>query len=168
MDGHKPLSIPDSNYRTCWHKFCAFVNGDRDGPTPSPSRPIQWYLSRDTVDLFFQHIIPMMGMNPDSVQCSKSALQWYADKIEYVEERSEQDEHPFKVNSCKRQKPLEKYANSYLIHYQMTNQDAHQGLPTSILSIDEQCHVIHHLMQEKFRHWKYFVISWNICQARFI
>ena len=91
----------------------------------------------------------MMAMKADSVQFYKSGLQWYADKIEYVEERLELGEHPFEVDSCEVQKPLNKYANAYLIHYQMTNQDAHQGLPTCILSIDEHCHVICHLMQEK-------------------
>ena len=50
----------------------------------------------------------------------------------------------------------------------MTNHDAHQGLPTSILSVDEHRHVIHHLMQKKFRHWKDFGILWNMCQATFI
>ena len=110
----------------------------------------------------------MMAVNPDSVQHCKSALRWYANKIEYVEERLEPGEHPFEVDSCEVQKALNKYANAYLIHYQMTNQDAHQGLPTCILSIDEHCCLIHHLMEEKYRHWKDFGLSWNICQATFI
>ena len=110
----------------------------------------------------------MMAVDPDSVQHCKSALQWYANKIEYVEERLEPGEHPFEVDSCEVQKALNKYANAYLIHYQMTNQDAHQGLPTCILSIDEHCCLIHHLMEEKYRHWKDFGLSWNICQATFI
>ena len=125
MDALEPLPIPDSSYRTCWHKFCAFVNTQRDGPTPSPSRAIQQYLSWDNVDQFFQQVIPMIAVNPDSVQCYKSALQWYVNKIEYVEERLEPGEHPFEVDSCQVQKALNKYANGYLIHYQMTNQDAH-------------------------------------------
>ena len=110
----------------------------------------------------------MMAVNPDSVQCYKSTLQWYTDKIEYVEERLEPGEYPFKVDSCKVQNALNKYTNAHLIHYQMTNQDAHQGLPTCILSIDEHCHVICHLVHEKYRYWKDFGISWNMCQATFI
>ena len=75
----------------------------------------------------------------------------YADKIEYVEERLEEGEQSFDMDSHKVQKVLNKYANAYLIcySYQLTNQDGHQGLPTSILSIDAHCQVIHHLIQEK-------------------
>ena len=93
---------------------------------------------------------------------------WYADKIKYAEERLEQGEQPFDVDSHEVQKALNKYANAYLIKYQMTNHDAHQGLPTSILSVDEHSCVIHHLMQKKFQHWKDLGISWNMCQATFI
>ena len=168
MESPEPLPIPDSSYRTCWRKFCAFVNDHRDGPTPSPSGMIQQYLCRANVDLFFRQVIPTMGVNPDSVQRYISALQWYADKIEFAEERLEPGEQPFDVDSPEVQKALNKYANAYLIKYQMTNHNAHQGLPTSILSVDEHRRVIHHLMQKKFRHWKDFGILWNMCQATFI
>ena len=67
-----------------------------------------------------------MGVNPDSVQQYKSALQWYANKIEYAEERLEQGEQPFDDDSPEVQKALDKYANAYLINYQMTNHNAHQ------------------------------------------
>ena len=40
MDAQEPLPIPDSSYRTCQCKFCAFVNTQRDELTPSPSRAI--------------------------------------------------------------------------------------------------------------------------------
>ena len=50
----------------------------------------------------------------------------------------------------------------------MTNHDDHQGLPMSILSVNEHHCVIHHLMQKKFRHWQDFGISWNMCQDTFI
>ena len=110
-------------------------------------------MSRENDDQFFQQVIPMMAVNRDSVQCYKSALQWYTHKIKYIEARLELSEHSFKVDSHKVQKGLNQYANAYLIFYQTTNQDAHQGLPTCILSIDEHHGVIHHLMQEKFRCW---------------
>ena len=54
----------------------------------------------------------MLDVNPDSVGCYKSALQWYADKIEYVEERLEEGEQPLDMNSCKVQKALNKYVNA--------------------------------------------------------
>ena len=73
MDAQEPPSVPDSSYRTCWHKFCAFVGS-------SPSGAINLYLSRESIDLFFEQVIPMLDVNPDSVGDYKSALQWYADK----------------------------------------------------------------------------------------
>ena len=101
MESLEPLPIPDSSYQTCWCKFCAFVNEHRDGPTPSPPGAIQHYLCRANVDLLFKQVIPMMDVNPNSVQRYKSGLQWYADKIEYAEERLEQGEQPFNVDSHK-------------------------------------------------------------------
>ena len=74
-------------------------------------------------------------MNPDGVGCYKSTLQWYADKIEYMEERLEEGEQPLDVDSCKVQKALNTYANVYLICNQLANQDDQQGLLTSILSM---------------------------------
>ena len=92
----------------------------------------------------------MLDVNPDSVGCYKSALQWYADNIEYVEETLEEGEQSLDVDSHKMQKVLNKYTKAYLINYQLTNQDVHQGLLTSILSVDEHFQVIHHLIQENF------------------
>ena len=46
------------------------------------------------------------------------------------------------MDSCKVQKELNKYANAYLICPKLSNQDAHQGLLTSILSIDKHYQVI--------------------------
>ena len=96
MESPEPHPIPDLSYHTCWRKFCAFVNDHRDGP--SPSGTIQQYLCRANVDLFFKQVIPTMGVNPDSAQRYKSALQWYADKIKYAEERLEPGEQPFDVD----------------------------------------------------------------------
>ena len=47
-------------------------------------------------------------------------------KIEYMEEKLEEGEQPLDMDSPKVQKALNRYANAYLIHYQLTNQDAHQ------------------------------------------
>ena len=88
--------------------------------------------------------------------------------MEYVEDRLEEGEQSFNIDSRKVQKALHKYANAYPIHYQLTNQDAQQGLPTSILSIDEHCQVFYHLMQEKCWYWEDFGISWNMCQSAYI
>ena len=68
MESPEPLPMPDLSYHTCWHKFCGFVNEHRDGPTPSPSGAIQQYLCRANVNLFFEQVIPTMGVNLDSVQ----------------------------------------------------------------------------------------------------
>ena len=106
MDAQQPLAVPDSSYRMCWHKFVAFVDQHRGGPTPSPSRTIEWYLSRDIIDLFFEQVIPILNVNPDGVGCYKSTLQWYADKVEYMEERLEEGEQSLDVDSCKVQKAL--------------------------------------------------------------
>ena len=74
MYAQQPLPVDDSSYTMCWHKFCAFVDEHSSGPTPSPAGAIEWYRSRDNIDLFFEQVIPTQDMNPDSVGCYKSAL----------------------------------------------------------------------------------------------
>ena len=148
--------IAPQAYVSQWRKYLGFVQG----PTLVGGR--ERYLTRRNVDLFFRDFIPSLDIIPSGVDRIRMALQWFANKREYIGEN-------FVVNSPIVQRSINAYANIYLAKYESRNHDAHEGLPTDNLSNAEHAQVLSHLFRNSDeRAWIDFATSWTTCRSTFI
>ena len=103
-------------------------------------------------DLYFSCEVALCDIKPETARCVLSALQKYADNVEYAGEP-----HHFVVESnvvrqalvCQKQIFLQWLTNKVI--------DPHRNLPTNILSEADHRKVI-------WPYWKDLLLSWTGCE----
>ena len=154
----------DGSYKRPWRLLKEFVDG-RGGPQPHPIDGLRHYLTRQNIDDYFTEVIPTFNVQPSSVARHRSALQWWADNLEW---REEDDYQRFIVDSRKVQRALDKYGCNFLADFTQQNRDIHANIPTNILTEDDHRKAMRYLFSSNHSFWRDFAISWNVCQSTFI
>jgi hypothetical protein len=157
MDAVESRPKPNSSYKSCWTKFTGHVNDELSGPVGGK------YLTRGNVDTFFKEVIPMLLIQPDGVARYRTSLQWYANHWEWTA-----DDHPFVVDSKPVQKAINQHATRYLMTYSVRNHDAHEGLPTDVLSNADHLKALQHVATTNPGTWLDFSLSFTGCHATYI
>jgi hypothetical protein len=150
-------------YKSCWNKFTAYVNDELGGPTRLVGEAEEKFLTRGHVDTFFKEVIPKLLVQPDSVARYRTSLQWYANHCEHTDENN-----PFVVDNKIVQKAINQHATTYLIQYSLRNHDAHEGLPTDVLSNADHLKALQHVAQVNPSTWLDFSLSFTGCHATYI
>ena len=78
-EGH--LEGVDKTYKQVWKRYKRFVDEEKGGPVLLAGN--MHYLTRPFVDAFFMEVIPTLEIIPESVHRYRTALQWYANKLEW-------------------------------------------------------------------------------------
>ena len=154
---------PNSAYKSCWKKFVVYVNNNLGGPSHFGTDADAKYLTRGHVDTFFKVVIPMLLVQPDSVARYRTSLQWYANHWEWTE-----DDHGFTVDSKPVQKAINHHATKYLMTYLICNHDAHECLPTDVLSNADHLKALQHTFSSNPKAWLDFSLSFTGCHATYI
>jgi len=151
---------PDATYIREWRKFCAFVDEHRaNGQLPQALV----YAERHAIDLYFTSIVAHDKHQPESVQCIVAVIGWYARNRENVVIEVNNGENSNVARSVATQ--ATRYMQQYLDE---NDRDAHQGVPTSILSYEEHEKVVRHVFTSNLTCWPDFLLLWNGCTATYL
>ena len=66
------------------------------------------------------------------------------------------------------QNAINKHATQYLIEYSIRNHDAHEGLPTNVLSNEDHLRALKHVFATNPTTWSDFAMLFTGCHATFI
>jgi hypothetical protein len=146
-------------YKGSWKQFTKYVNDELGGPVQD-AEDADKYLTRANVNAYFKHHIPTLKIQPDGIVRHRTALQWYSTHREWKD-----PDNPFIVNSKTVKDCIKLYASKYLMEYTIRNHDAHAGLPTNILSDEDHCKAMKHVISTNDSTWQDFGMSWNGCRA---
>jgi len=141
---------PDETYKREWKKFCAFVDEYR----ASRQLPqLAFYAERHAIDLYFTSIVAHDKRQPESVRRIVAVIGWYARNRENVNIEVNNGENSHVARSLATQ------ATCYMQQYLNENdRDAHQGVPTSILSYADHEKVVQNVFTTNMTCWPDFLI----------
>jgi hypothetical protein len=159
----EPLPVASPAYKSNWTAFVRYVNTQLNGPDQLVGQLETKYLTRENVDAFFTAVIPTLLVQPSTAQRYRTALQWYANHWEWTVENA-----GFIVDSKTVQKSLNKHATKFLLEYSLRNHDAHEGLPTDVLSNADHLKVLQFVAQNNPMTWIDFSVSFTSCHATYI
>jgi len=112
----------DTTYLAEQQRYCFWVNDmRRQNLIPPGDR----FLTRENVDLYFTRVIAGKTFKPESARRVVSALQWYADQIEYAG-----DPQGFQVDQKVVKEALEIHTTMYIEWECSKVKDPHLNLPT--------------------------------------
>ena len=154
---------PPDGYNRIWKKFVQFV----EEKVEPGEREAGKYLTRKSVDLYFEEVVAYRDeIQPKTAAKIASALQWYADHLEYTDEEDSFRVRSYKANS-RVEKALSKQANNFANKYAQKNHDAHANLPTNVLSIGDHRKVMFHIFTS-MRNWEDMALAWTCTNDTFL
>ena len=125
------------------------------------------FLFRQGVDLFFQEHVAERNIEPKQFKKYRTALTWYARHIEYYP--GNDNGQRFDVDSPAVQHVLNQSACSFLVDYETSNRDAHEGIATDVLSGEDHSKVMHHVFANNATTaYQDFAMSWTGCYSTFM
>ena len=114
--------VADRTYQFIFKSYVKFLY-ERGIASDGPDRA---YLFREGVDRFFDEHVSERNMEPKQFKKYRTALTWYARHIEYFPGNDNGEK--FDVDSASVQHVLNRSASSFLIDYETSNRDAHEGI----------------------------------------
>ena len=119
------------------------------------------FITREVVDLYFAQVVALRVVKPATARCAISALQWQADKDEYLGERVR-----FVVDDSQCVKDaLRAQERLYNQHLQNSIEGPHDKLPTDTLSHQDSRRVISTVLAESRANWQPLCICWKGSEA---
>ena len=148
----------DSSYRYNWERYKRFVNKKRaEGVIPAGPK----YLTRRNVDFFFQEFVAQMTVEPKTAARIRPALQFYADRLEWILE-------PFEVDSTDVRSGLSSQVVTYINNEIGRRIDPHSNLPSTMLSDEDHTNGLHTMLSKNYPQWQSLGSSWTIGMNSFV
>ena len=151
---------PDITYQREWKYYTRFIDAEREASRiPMGSK----YLTRDSVDLYFSHVIAhRIEVQPVTARKARPALQWYANHREYPIEN-------FQVDSAAVQRALEAQERRYMQRVaELELEDPHANLPTDVLNDEDHQKILNHVFSTNAANWKDMSVSWTTCTSTYV
>jgi len=117
------------------------------------------FWTRENVDLYFTRVIAGKTFKPESARRVVSALQWYADQIEYAG-----DPQGFQVDQKVVKEALEIHTRMYIERECSKVKDPHLNLPTNMMTEDEKIKILDTVLSENHSNWQDFCLSFTGCE----
>ena len=147
----------DRTYISEWNRYRTWVTQMRV-QNVIPHGPK--FLTRENVNLYFSECIIDRKVNPDGARRVVSALQRFANNIEY------NDGNIFTIDCDAVSVSLAHHKKLYQSRTSGMVEDIHANLPTNILSV-QNCEKILTLAISK-RNWKDMMLCWTVCEQTFL
>ena len=159
LSNRKPT--PPSEYKGIWKRYVKYINEARNnGELPEGDK----YLTRVNVDMYFSNVVTTLEVTPQSAKRHRSALQWYSNNDEFFLE-----EEPFQVaNGQVVEASLEQQAQTFATNYLLRNHDAHENLPTDVLSKEDHRKLLHHIFSSNVQNWQDLAFGWTCTHDTFL
>ncbi len=158
QNAERRLQKADSTYVREWKKFKAFVLEKRNNNTLNAHAN---FITREAVDLYFTEKVSKLVVTPKVAERVRCALQFYADKLEYVGQG-------FVVDSKFVKEGLSSQIDAYIDHKITNACDPHKNLPSNNLSSVEHLNALTAIFQNNFPSWSSLFQSWNLMNNTFI
>ena len=151
-------STGDTTYLREWKRFKVFVEEKRkEGLIP----PGDKYLYRETVDLYSSMVIANLKCTPKVARRIRPALQFYANEIEYLEEK-------FCVESDHMTAAFRTQETTYAKDQLNIRIDPHSNLPINNLTTEEHQQALTTIFNTNHEGWRSLASSWILGNNSFI
>ena len=148
----------DRMYRSEWKRYVGWVQQKHnEWVVPDGNR----FITREVVDLYFAPVVAIRIVKLATAHHAISALQWQADKDEYLGERVHfvVDDSQWVKDALRAQELL------YNQHLEKSIEDLYDKLPTDMLSHQDSRHVISTVLAESQANWQPLCICWMGSEA---
>lgn len=159
-DLHEEATVPDPDrtYKNEIRKYKEWVAEQRE-EEDLPEGPR--YITRENVDCYFAEIVARRMVKPETARRVVNALQWMADKDEYLGEEAR-----FVIDDSQRvEDALLAQALLYQEHVNGQVVDPHKNVPTRTLTMEERKRVITTILSENRQNWMNMCLSWTGCEC---
>ena len=158
----------DKSYQLTWRRFQKFITEARAAGRENIdyNTDSEKWITRKNIDAFFQEVVAEADVQPQTASRYASALQWYADRVEHTKTNER-----FLIRegfNCEVDKALDKQAHKFAREYILKTHDAHDNVPTDVLSLSDHLKVIDYVLSNSLLCYKNFGMSWTCCNSTFL
>jgi hypothetical protein len=148
----------DRTYDSEWRNYRVWVDDMRNQKLIPPG-PL--YITRSSVDLYFQEVIVDRDIQPTGARRILSALQWYADRVEYIDGQTK-----FAAESVSVKQALETHKRLFQVKMGQKLMDPHANLPTNMLTPQESEQAIRSALGQA--NWNDLTLCWTTCEQSYM